>query len=163
MNNTEKKRLLWLFTLARMGLIFFFSMQNGETSSRVSGGLSVSIARQSCENFDGMPADMQQAVLTAASYSVRKAAHLSEYAVLGALLSLLIRCYGQRLWLHSGAAWIGAVFYAGTDELHQLFSSGRAARLSDVGIDSLGAFIGVAVVWFCLLFAAERKKSGNGK
>lgn len=138
-----------------MAVIFLMSMQDAASSSRMSGGLSNWIARQACSGFDEMDEQMRQAVLSAASYAVRKVAHLTEYAILGALFSLLIRCYQNRIWLHSLLAFAGAVLYAATDELHQLFSEGRAARLLDVGIDSLGAACGILAVLLCLLLAVR--------
>jgi VanZ family protein len=69
---------------------------------------------------------------------LRKAAHMAEYAVLAALLA---RAVGRE-----APAWLGAVGYAVTDEVHQSFVNGRAGRLLDVGIDAVGALVGV-VAW----------------
>jgi VanZ family protein len=69
---------------------------------------------------------------------LRKAAHLTEYAILGALL---VRALG-RPWL---AILLGAV-YAASDEIHQHFVRGRHAAWYDVVIDTVGVTIGV-VVW----------------
>ena len=69
---------------------------------------------------------------------LRKLAHMAEYAVLAALLW---RALGSYL-----GAFVVAVVYAGTDELHQHFVSGRHAAVRDVGIDAAGAAIGLAVI-----------------
>ena len=138
-----------------MGVIFFFSAQSGEQSSLASDGFSGWIVRQACADFDEMNDQMQQAALLAASYCVRKAAHLTEYAILGVLLSLLIRSYQKPLLLHSALALLGSAVYAAGDELHQMFSDGRSARLMDVGIDSLGAFLGITAACLILFLAAE--------
>ena len=73
---------------------------------------------------------------------VRKTAHFTEYALLGAALLLLLRDYGRK---HPQiTAWLIATAYAGTDELHQLAAqAGRSAQLTDVGIDAAGALAGV--------------------
>jgi VanZ family protein len=68
---------------------------------------------------------------------LRKAAHVSEYAILGLLLVRAVR-------RHSTAFLIG-VTYAITDELHQHFVSGRHASPVDVAIDSTGVLIGILV------------------
>ena len=69
---------------------------------------------------------------------LRKLAHMAEYAVLAALLWRALGSYAGALVL--------AVAYAGTDELHQHFVSGRHAAFRDVGIDAAGAAAGLALV-----------------
>jgi VanZ family protein len=70
---------------------------------------------------------------------LRKAAHVSEFAVLGALL---YRALGREV--HALAA---GVAYAATDELHQSFVSGRHASVVDVAIDAAGVAAGM-LAWF---------------
>lgn len=77
---------------------------------------------------------------------VRKAAHLFEFFLLASLIFSFIK----RLTKKSRplfAALITTV-YAGFDELHQVFVPGRGPMLSDVAIDSLGAFIAVVVLHY---------------
>ena len=69
---------------------------------------------------------------------LRKLAHLSEYAVLGALL--------QRALSRSGLAILIGALYAMSDEIHQHFVRGRHAAWYDVVIDSVGVTIGV-IAW----------------
>jgi VanZ family protein len=71
-------------------------------------------------------------------YVLRKLAHMTEYAILAALLA---RATGSIAW-----AFALAVAYAGTDELHQTFVRGRHGAPLDVGIDAVGAAVGL-VVW----------------
>jgi VanZ family protein len=66
---------------------------------------------------------------------LRKAGHIAEYAILGALAG---RALGSSL-----PAFLLATAYAATDELHQHFVPGRTGALADVAIDALGAAIGV--------------------
>jgi VanZ family protein len=66
---------------------------------------------------------------------LRKGAHLTEYAILGALL---LRAFGHEL-----PAFLAGVAYAATDELHQHFVAGRHASPIDVGIDAVGVAIGL--------------------
>ena len=66
---------------------------------------------------------------------LRKLAHLTEYAVLGALLVRALDRPAVALVL--GAA------YATSDEIHQHFVRGRHAAWYDVVIDTIGAAIGV--------------------
>jgi VanZ family protein len=72
---------------------------------------------------------------------LRKGAHLTEYAVLGALL---YRALGREpLALAVGLA------YAATDELHQHFVHGRHASPVDVAIDAVGLAAGM-LLWLRL-------------
>ena len=71
---------------------------------------------------------------------LRKLAHLAEYAILGALLDRALR----RPQLVVAVALAG--LYAVTDEVHQLFVEGRHGSPLDVGIDTLGALLGV-LLW----------------
>jgi VanZ family protein len=66
---------------------------------------------------------------------LRKAAHVTEYAILGLLL---LRAVGREL-----PALLLGVAYAATDEIHQHFVSGRHSSPIDVAIDSAGILIGI--------------------
>ena len=72
-----------------------------------------------------------------------KAAHVTEYAVLGWLVQ---RARGdRRAWWQS---WLIVILYAATDEFHQSFTPGRTPRVTDVMIDAVGAAMGmVVVIW----------------
>ena len=65
---------------------------------------------------------------------LRKAAHVVEYAVLGALLGRA---------LPTVPAFVAGVAYAVTDEIHQAFVEGRAGTPIDVAIDAVGVLLGV--------------------
>jgi VanZ family protein len=69
---------------------------------------------------------------------LRKLAHLSEYAVLGALL--------QRALARPSLAILIGGLYAVSDEIHQDFVRGRHAAWYDVVIDTVGVTVGV-VLW----------------
>jgi VanZ family protein len=71
-------------------------------------------------------------------YVLRKCAHVTEYAILGALL---LRALGREL-----PAFVAAVAYAASDELHQHFVRGRHASPVDVAIDAVGITLGL-VAW----------------
>ena len=76
---------------------------------------------------------------------VKKAGHFSAYALLAVLWWLALRGrVTPRLALV--VAFAIAAVYAGSDELHQSFSPTRHPSVVDVGIDALGAAIGLWVV-----------------
>jgi VanZ family protein len=69
---------------------------------------------------------------------LRKAAHIAEYAVFGALL--------YRALEREAAALAAGIAYAATDELHQHFVSGRVGSVVDVAVDAVGLAAGM-LVW----------------
>jgi VanZ family protein len=69
---------------------------------------------------------------------LRKCAHVTEYAVLGALL---YRAFGRE-----APALAAGIAYAATDEVHQHFVRGRHASPVDVGIDAVGVALGM-LLW----------------
>jgi VanZ family protein len=69
---------------------------------------------------------------------LRKAAHVGEYAILGALLYRAVRREPTAVLLGS--------LYAVTDEVHQSFVAGRHGSPLDWLIDTAGVVAGVAVM-----------------
>ena len=59
------------------------------------------------------------------------------------------------MWIAVGICFL----YACTDELHQLFSSGRSGQFDDVLLDSIGALLGILLLR-CLqsVFRQHRKR-----
>ena len=72
---------------------------------------------------------------------LRKGAHVTEYAILGALL--------YRALERDVPALAAGIAYAATDELHQHFVRGRHASPIDVGIDAVGVALGM-ILWLRL-------------
>ena len=86
-------------------------------------------------------------------------AHALEYAVLAALL--LRGLVGTR-WREvtigaAGLAVVLATLYGLTDEVHQRFVPGRAAQLTDVVADALGATVaaGLVLAWQIVVQASR--------
>jgi VanZ family protein len=70
-------------------------------------------------------------------FVLRKLAHTTEYAILGALL---VRATGR-----IGTAFALGVLYAISDEFHQVFVPGRHGAPLDVAIDAVGVAVGIAL------------------
>ena len=49
-----------------------------------------------------------------------------------------------------GISFLIGLLYAISDEFHQLFSSGRTAKIMDVGIDSAGVIFGIFIVYIII-------------
>ena len=86
------------------------------------------------------------ALLEALHGLTRKLAHLTEYGILAALwLRAFVR--GRNLSPRTAGflALVISVAWATLDELHQSFVPSRTASLADVGVDTAGALIALAV------------------
>lgn len=150
-------------TLAIMVLIFCFSAESGGESGSLSDTIARMLASAFVGGFDNMPIEQQTQIIAQMSWPIRKTAHASEYACLA--MSLVITCWQIAAWRHEtreGArlcprrvpfvgmtAFVIAVLYACSDEIHQLFIDGRAGQVADVLVDASGAAIGCLLM--CLL------------
>lgn len=144
-DGSRRKWTPWLAVVLWMTVIFLFSAQEAADSSRLSGGILQGILSM----FSWLPfiGDMD---LELAHLLIRKGAHFSIYAVLGVLTArALVKngVSGARAWL---LALLICVFYAASDEVHQLFIPGRSGQATDVALDGSGSLIGI------LLFQAVR-------
>ena len=105
--------------------------------------------------------DISAEAINAVRWVVRKAAHMTEFAVLAWLVWRALRRpvrADSRPWSRRGA-WSAlglAVLYATTDEVHQSFVPNRTGSVFDVGIDTVGAALGLLAVW--MVFRGRRKK-----
>lgn len=148
---TLLKPLSFLPALLMMYVIFSFSAQTGEVSGELSYKISYEIVETKNElfhtekSYDQLAYEAEQI-----HYYVRKAAHMTEYFLLAIAISFPLYVYKIRgFWLFF-LAGILCVGFAGLDEYHQSFVSGRSPGLKDVGFDSAGALIGILMVQlFC--------------
>ena len=135
--------------LCWMVLIFLMSHQEGETSSNLSSGITLTLAR-AWTYFTGV----ENVDLSLISFLTRKSAHFVSYLI----LSLLIYRTAATPSIKYGLLSLGlSMVYAGSDEFHQTFISGRSGELRDVIIDSLGALTGIVFYFF---FRKLKAKNG---
>ena len=82
-------------------------------------------------------------------FFLRKAAHVSEYAVLAMLFyrAFVHTVFQSRRALSAGIALLSCAAYAASDEFHQTFVPSRTASLRDVMIDVCGATLAIIVYW----------------
>ena len=133
----------WLGVAIWMGLIFLMSTDLGSSAhtSRIIEPL-----------LRWLHPGISSAALAWAHLLVRKAGHLSEYAILALLLLRAVRTSrglapGVWSWKTAGLALLVAAGYAATDEFHQSFVAARTASAGDVLIDSLGALFALMLVF----------------
>ncbi len=135
-----------------MGMIYWFSAQNGEESGALSSGLTAWVLGLVVPGFGEFSPEKQQAIFDGVGLFIRKAGHFSEFALLGFVTMLHIRQIGTRISIRFPWLWafgVGAA-YAASDEFHQSFVGGRYPAVTDVLIDCAGVAAGTALL--CLIF-----------
>ena len=135
-----------LLIILCMTLIFCFSSDNAELSTKKSDGVII----KTCELLLGrkLTASEEEKYVEKLVFVVRKGAHFSIYLILG----LLIMSYFKELYLINNKglliAFIICFLYACSDELHQYFVPGRSSEFFDVLIDSSGSILGIYIYYF---------------
>jgi len=135
----------WLPVLVWMALIFSFS--SDAKSYQHSSSVFEPLMRWL---FPRMP---QQTILEL-HHLFRKTCHLTEYAVLAALVWRAVRKPVRKdtrpwNWAEAGFALSVVFAYAASDELHQVFVPTRTALVSDVLIDTSGGLALLVLLWLC--------------
>ena len=152
----------WLLFLGVSVAIFSFSAQPAAQSSDLSQGVLYEILTRVVADFETMPVQEQQGMISLYHNLIRKAAHFSIYALWGFSLSLLLFLHGCRLKKLCAITAAGGFLYAACDELHQMFVDGRGAQLTDVFLDFAGVVAGVGVfslLWFLSRLVQRRKNT----
>lgn len=72
-------------------------------------------------------------------FAVKKIAHVIIYGILAVLIYRALKAGGTSKKNAVIMAFLLAVFYGATDEIHQYFIQGRESKLRDVVIDGIGA------------------------
>ena len=137
-----KKIKYFIPSIFLMILIFMFSHQTGSESSGLSSQIVLWI-----QTYLHIPIS---------EFIVRKAAHMSEYALL--TLTLIYGFYKnhypiQKIIIYS---LIGTFLYACSDEMHQLFIGGRVGQFTDVLIDTCGGCL--TIIFYYVLTKLKYKQ-----
>ena len=139
--------MLTILSVVWIMVIFSFSLQSGEESGKLSGGIVAWIVSLF------FPDDFIHIELV--HFLVRKAAHFTEYFILGILLSLTVR---EAKWVKPVLIpWGIGTLVASCDETIQLFSDGRAGQITDVMLDSSGVLTGCMILAIGIML---RKRKG---
>lgn len=146
----KKKHCYAILCIFWMLVIFWFSAQVADDSQEMSDFFVRLL--DALFSLDIMKNEIIQDMT---SFLVRKAAHMSEYAILAILLGLTIREYKKEPWLL--LALTATAAYAATDEFHQLFVPGRSGQLKDVLIDTAGGALGLDLLALILYLQRRRK------
>lgn len=120
----KKPKLKFVLLFLWLGLIFFLSHQ-----PNLSSGFSPEV-----------------------DFAFRKAAHITEYAVLTLLSAWALVDFNISKKKFLTLSVLIPLLYAFSDEYHQSFIVGRVGTFNDVLIDSVGIILAFAVVWKSKIF-----------
>lgn len=140
----KNKIISWSLFLFWISVIFYFSNQTGTESTIVSNGVIASL-----ENIFNIPLNSAHNI-----FLLRKLAHFSEYAILGALTLNLYYAYQKKDIKYVFYSILFCLIYACSDEFHQGFIGGRSPQVFDVFIDTTGSLVGS--ICYKLLFKKNK-------
>lgn len=149
------KKAYLVHTIITITVMLFIFIQ-----SALPGDLSGAESNMIVQFIAGLTGWNEEAL----SIVVRKAAHFTEFLILGTCLCINMRDLRTRriraeetsaasVRGYCLAAWLIGTAYAVTDEFHQLFVPGRACSLMDICIDSAGVATGILM--YCILNAGS--------
>ncbi len=136
-----------------MLIIFSFSSDNSIQSSKKSENVILEISSL----FGVKGHRKQQQMINKFFVPVRKCAHFFIYFVLGLSMISFLREFSLPVRKLILLSIFLAFLYACSDEVHQLFVSGRSGEVRDVLLDTFGAGIGVYLYY--LLFKQKIKEN----
>ena len=144
----KRKIIFAILIIAWLYVIWGHSMQPAVESTTESGWY-LDIAAKYIpfihNNDDGM-------------YIIRKAAHFTEYAILGVLLALEFSCFIKKGFYRFINPLMAAMSAALIDETIQLFVEGRSSQVMDVWIDSAGAACGILFLLAILRLCIRKRR-----
>ena len=162
--------------IAVMVMIFVFSSQNVATSDGLSGQITKVVVRIYIfitDRFGTVAMDNGEltegnGLFADVNHYVRKFAHITEFALLGA--ALMIHCrVGKDIrkrtirWFSLISVTLTGCIYAATDEFHQYFVEGRGPQIKDVVIDTIGVIIGSTAVFIIICYVNKKRERNEQK
>lgn len=137
MNN--KKQIIYIIcVIITIMFIYGNSLLNGDFSTKQSS--FVMTLCNSILEFLNMP--------YVSPFFIRKAAHFTEYFILGTFLMLTLDSFNCSVLKNMFNYLFVGLFVPVTDEALQMFSDGRSPEVRDILID----FSGVVIGFVCILF-----------
>lgn len=148
--------ILIVLLIGTFGLIFGFSSQDAKESSGVSRKVTETITK-GIKSIQEKPKDEKERIISRIEHIIRKIAHFSIYAVVGALLMALFKTYKLKEINSISYSLILGTIYAISDEIHQCFIPGRGPQVTDVIIDSIGVLFGILLLIFVIKIFEKKK------
>lgn len=153
--------IAWIPALCIMALIFSFSAKEAKSSASASSSITVKVVSV-IEKITGNNIPDDSRTYGNIHWFVRKTAHFLEYMALGASLIMPYSCLLYNKYNIAVLCEATSVFYAATDEFHQLFVPGRDGNIKDVCIDGMGALVGIVFIFILLAMIKRIVNSKRG-
>ncbi|MBP1963547.1 VanZ family protein [Paenibacillus aceris] len=168
MTKSSSKLYFYVFTIAAvlwMAFIFFKSGQTYQQQSlrplletKLAGTSFLNHFPRLAFTYDGQQITWQDPI-GVIEFFIRKAGHVSEFAILALLWILALLSKPVRVIMALLTSSIISVLYAATDEWHQTFVDGRTGHAIDVVVDTSGVLLAVLLVLAVLgIRAAIRRR-----
>jgi len=153
-----KKIIISIILIFWLGLIFFLSNQPANLSSNTSSRMMDKIINIIESITDSELDDVTKSnIYEYGMKPLRKCAHFFLYFVLGILLCSLV--YQYKIDNIILISLLFCLLYACSDEIHQLFISGRSGNIKDVFIDTMGSLLGIFII--SKVYKIKTKKNDN--
>lgn len=149
------KRIIFaVLIIVNCVVIFMFSSQNSEKSSKTSGVVVEKVVDTISNSNKKVK---KETIREQVTFYVRKTAHFTIYTLLGIWLMNEANTFQITTKRKFVICIIFGCLYAITDEFHQSFVGGRSQELRDILIDTGGVFFGAVVVSIvCLIISKIR-------
>ena len=147
----------WTILVLYLAIIYFFSSQNGAKSHEVSAGL-LQYLKVLILFIPGNMLEFLSGVVKNYEYVLRKTAHFTEYLVLALIFYKAIVVSSAKTKNSLKITLIFCFLYAVSDEVHQIFVSGRAFAVKDIIIDTAGATLGVSTIYLTKFIKTRRRE-----
>ena len=132
------KILLWAAVVLWIAVLFYLSSQPAIDSNALSKRITefiVGAVEKVSPNTE--------LTIVINNTIIRENAHFFAYLVLGILVIIILNQLGIRGFRGMGAALFICIFFAVTDEIHQIFVLVRGGQVKDLLTDSIGATVGI--------------------
>ena len=160
-----KKIIYILLLIASMGLMHYFSTQDGQASRNQSNAVIEVLdkVRDKVTLKDERLVKINEIIMGKLkkykkSTIVRKAAHFSMYALIGGIAMIVIYSFSKKIFLAASVSFILSVLYAVFDEKTQIAVDGRNGNIMDVFIDSSGALVAITILLTSFFMVKTLKK-----
>ena len=148
------RTILVVLLFIMFGIIFNFSNQDGDKSGNLSREVTENVTKN-INAIQKLEKSEKEKVLNRIEHYIRKLAHFSLYLVVGILTMSLMYTFDLKNIKKILTSLEIGMFYAASDEIHQVFIPERNASIFDVLIDSCGVLTGILII--CLCFKIYKK------
>lgn len=146
MGDKTLKSITSIIVVIWMICVFQFSNESSDQTKNTSGNFTKNIVNF-ISQFTELSETEKEELTQKFNPYIRKFAHYSLYTIGGILIIINLKQYKNlKNKKQIIISLIIGVIYSISDEIHQYFIPGRACKLKDIYIDSLGILTGIVLV-----------------